>query len=177
MIAGKTNKLIYCNSELWVSRFLSFTIAWWSWKRQTQSCNNLVYWFFLQLIIDIALLFYIEHYINEICYLRKLYIYIYICIYIFKGTKQTTSISWTWIKWNLKQWKYIWYLYSIFLFFWDHDLDPATSPDFYRYESIWVLVAIYTYSPRHYLMSHIRDNLTVSIGSIDYSQSVLTIHF
>ena len=48
-----------------------------TWNSQLQSCNILVYWFFLQSIICIALLFYIEHYLVAIHY-SSIYIYIYI---------------------------------------------------------------------------------------------------
>ena len=50
------------------------------WNSELQSCNILVYWFFLQSIIYIALLFYIEHYLVAIHY-SSVYIYIYIYIY------------------------------------------------------------------------------------------------
>ena len=46
-----------------------------TWNSQLQSCNILVYWFFLQSIICIALLFYIEHYLVAIHY-SSIYIYI-----------------------------------------------------------------------------------------------------
>ena len=41
-------------------------------KLRAQRRNKLVYTFFLQLVIDIALPFYIEYYIVAIHYLRKL---------------------------------------------------------------------------------------------------------
>ena len=41
-------------------------------KHETQSCNKLVYSFFLQSVIYIALFFYIEHYLVRIHQLRKL---------------------------------------------------------------------------------------------------------
>ena len=53
-----------------------------NWKRETQSCNKLVYLFFVQWVIYIALFFYIEHLLVAIhIYMSYIYIYIYIYIY------------------------------------------------------------------------------------------------
>ena len=62
---------------------------------EIQSCNELVYSFFLQSVIYIALFFYIVHYLVTMHQLRNLYIFcfIYIYIYIFQYIFQLRSIK------------------------------------------------------------------------------------
>ena len=62
------------------------------WKRETQSCNKSVYSFFLQSVIYIALLFYIEHYLVAIHYLRKLYKNENLSSFSYKHKRQVNNV-------------------------------------------------------------------------------------
>ena len=71
--------------------------SWWSWKRETQSCNKSVYSFFLQFVIYCSVFLHralaINHTIHQ---LRKLYMYIYLYFTDIYRLMHPTSPNYNW---------------------------------------------------------------------------------